>query len=82
MKIQAFWDVTPYQLVNGCLFCLNISVTFYQLTTCNIQEDFSNTTERTSNLMSYMNMGPGQNGYGAMTEFGKWCQCYKMLQQN
>ena len=82
LKIQAFWDVPPCQLVSGCLFSLNILVTFYQLTACNIPEDFSNTAVRTSNLMSSMNMGPDQNGYGAMNEFGKWCQWYKMLQQN
>jgi hypothetical protein len=62
LKIQAFCDITPYQLVNGYLLSPNILVTFYQLTACNILEDFSNITVITSNLMSYMNMGPGQNG--------------------
>jgi len=62
LKIQAFWDITPYQLVNGYLLSPNILVPFYQLTACNILEDFSNITVITSNLMSYMNMGLGQNG--------------------
>lgn len=80
LKIEAFLDVTPCQLVNSCLFSLNILVTFYQLTACDILEDFSNTTVRASNLMSYMNRGSGQNDYGALNEFVKCHHCYKMLE--